>query len=377
MKIGFIEDKMMLVSSGACNLMMEWYKLLQKKHFVQLLQFTDAPLVGDGTYKGVPVRAVKAEELEEFDILITNYLSEYNDDFAKVLSNCKKPITIFVYHDRTVARDIFTNSDIMNYINACDYVMTYQPRLLVEKLGVPQDKVKAMDIVTYYKDPTEYLDTTWLPQNERDINILFCNRTNNFKGTKLCMDWCHYLNQKGDTNGRRLIKGFSKEFPHNDLPAYTTEDFEIDYYGPHSECKELLRRSKFVWLAQDYSKYPTDKFSNQREYLNYLNFDPDGTTLEAIFNGCIPIMHKENKKSKIFDNELKECCLFYDPALGYDDLYRQYKQINITKAQETLRDITELYSASQIFLNGLELCIMPQGAFELTNQMAKEVAKQI
>jgi hypothetical protein len=395
MRIGFIENDLRLVSSGACNLVYEWYKLLKPKYQVTFIHWKDAytsKITSEFKDANITYAGENPEILENYDILIVNHLGEPSEDFYKALENCKRAITVFVYHDRTVIRDIYTDLSIKRYIDVCDYVLTYQPEFLVKKLEVPENKVKELDIITFYKDPKEYLDTRWKLMKNRPINMLYCNRTNNFKGAKLFMGWCEYLRKKEETNGLRIMKGFNSEFPHKDLPNYKTlpmtdascsegtpceVDFFTDDYGDHEFCKRLLKDSRFVWVAQDYSKYPEEHFDSLEEYMSYLNPDFDGTTLEAIFSGCIPILHEFNRKCALLDdNELSRYILFYNPEKGYDDLYQQYKQINVNKAQRKLKELVELYQNKQIFLNGLELNLMPQSAFDLVNAMAMQIKEQ-
>lgn len=398
MKIGFIENEMRLVSSGAVNLMMEWVNLLRLRHTVDLIQWDKdiSKTVLDEKYSCTMIRdaAENRDVLEEYDMLIVNHIGEPAESFYTVLSECKKPVTIFVYHDRTVARDIFTDPVFMKYINACDYVMTYQPKLLIEKLGVSEEKVRPIDLITFYKDPKEYSDTSELPKKKRSIEMLYCNRTNNFKGARYFMEWCKYLKEKEHILPR-VMKGFHPDYPHKDLPKYDTMsyktwiegdkqnpdslefdkfDFCTEDYSTHERCKELLYNSRFVWVAQDFSEFPKDKFKDLKEYMSYLNYDPDGMTIEAMLCGCIPILHIANKQSEIYE-EIGKYCVFFDPDKGYDDLYEQIQKLHVTNASRNLsKSIRELYSTKLIFLNGLEMTITPQAVFDFYKGMIQEVA---
>lgn len=397
MRFGFIENEMLLTSSGACNLMMEWIKLLRTKHQVDLIHWSKKNVTKVAVQKAKEyhevIRCAYEDEtvLEDYDIIVTNYISDIDMGFKIALSKSKKPATIFVYHDRSVARDIFTNPDIRVLIESCDYVMTYQPKLLIEKLGVNPEVVQPMDMCTFYKDPREYLDTNQVLMRDRFINMLYCNRTNNFKGARYFMEWCKFLNEHPvveHKGGLRIMKGFHPDYPHNDLPNYKTEpyrdkmfssdlaDFYTENYGDHDRCLHLLKQSKFVWLAQDYSKYPTEYFKDQKDYMSYLNYDLDGTSLEAIFCGCIPILHIAQLNNSTFVAEpiIRENCLFFDPDKGYEDLYEQYKAIDVNKAQRNLREVTELYKNNHVFLNGLELSIMPKRAFDFYKGMIQGIS---
>lgn len=388
MRIGFIENNMRLVSSGACNLMMEWYKLLDSRHPVSLLSFSNE-CFADNTYGDYLIRMLDEDpkKLEEFDILIVNNLGEFSDKFIDALKNCKRPLTYFVYHDRSVIRDIYDLDIFQKYIDACDFVITYQPSFLIDKLHIDPEKVVYMDVTMFYKDPGPYISLESLPTKHRTIDMLFCNRTNNFKGSRYFMSWCHYLREKGN-DMYRVIKGFHPDYPHEDVPLYETKDtvfmdkklntkldFYTEAYGDHKRCKELLSKSRFVWLAQDYTKFHKDKFKNSSEYLSYLNYDPDGTTLEAIFCKCIPIAHIANKlNSSFYQNELDGLCIYFDPDKGFDNLYEQYKNFDFDKADSKRADIIDLYKANTIFYNGLMLNLMPKSAFEYVETLAKESA---
>jgi hypothetical protein len=167
------------------------------------------------------------------------------------------------------------------------------------------------------------------------------------------------------------MKGFNPEYPHQDLKNFKTyslnlvesghsipsnTDFYTEDYGDHDRCLDLVQKSKFTWCCQDYSKYDKTMFKTDDEYLSYLDPNLDGTTLEAIFSGSIPILHKFNKKAEIIKEfpELRYCCLFYNPEIGYNNLYRQYKDLDIEYSLECLSRIKDFYAYNKsLFYNKL------------------------
>lgn len=387
MKIAFVENQMNLVSSGACNLMMEWVKLLRKTDTVDLVQFGKEDTISDGTYFE-PVRQLNEnpEELEDYQMIITNNLGSYSDKFRTALMSVKKPITYFVYHDRSVIRDVFTELELQSYMNACDYILTYQPMFLLDKLNIEPNKILPMDVTCFYKDPENYKSEKW---DKKFIDFTYCNRTNNFKGAYDFMKWCKYLKDK-NYESVRLMKGFHPDYPHENLKEFKTipnigvafskakeVDFLTENYGPHEECLDLLMNSKFVWCAQNYDKFGKYNFKDKKEYMSYLNYDLDGTTLEAIFSGCIPILHIAQKYNSGFISENHKAFVFYDPDKGFDDLYNQIKNLKIQAVLKRLREITDLYKAKEIFSQGLRTALIPPTVAEHYKSIIAEISQRV
>lgn len=350
MKIAILENSTLsLESSPAYAVLNEWHKLLSLKHEVTYIKSDLA-------------------DLDDYNIVIVHSNGGLDKSCIDKIKNATKPIIYYYYHERGPFKDIKTDDGlILELCTTCDFVLTYSPAFLRDIYGVQEDYLKHIDIITYYNDPSEYLKKDWISSKKRRINFLH-NYMNDGKSYKLFLEWCATIKSKEkpnvlSTSDFALDKRVLKKYKTDSFFANNTEHADILIEDSKDRRQMLLQNATFAWLVDE-----------PEEYKEFFTNVPTQEMLEAMFCGCIPVVHKRYATSELYtDNDMDKFTLFYDEEKGFEDLYNQYRNINIIKAQRNLKHFAELYKAKELFLNGLELTLTPQSAFDYVKGMAEQV----
>lgn len=292
-----------------------WVELLKQKHTVELFDFA----------------SITESELNDCELVIAHTDDKrlkqkgVAEHYLTTLKSLTKPLVYYFYTDKYNTKNI-EDELVQLFIKELDSVLTYNPDKVKAKFpDKHESRIKHINTVSFYVNPAPILAKHRDSVRNRRIDILYLDgSTKQDVVDKLCKN--------------------------NDLSLYKTEDILQS------------RNAKYVWCVEDIEDGCTTDLSAK--------------ALQVIFHGAIPILSIKQKDCALLDDFLNKYVVFYDDAKQVRTLHKDVMNFDATKASKALQDIISLYKAKSIFLNGLEITLMPEEAFELVNNMVEDAKKQ-
>lgn len=327
MKIAFLEYYHKYRNTGDFNFMNAWYKLLSKRHKVDWVQIAD--LDDD---QGLDAKTIHQVDLLSYDAYVTCDLYESRKKYLADKLSYKLPLllenltaegknTIFMCHQRTFPNDQdSTTFDRMTQLAMkCSRIFAYVPEHFKD-LGIPVERITAK---MFYK-PIENKEL--YSHLRTPIDLLFINNLCTWKNPLQFLDLCEKVK---DSLPEQHMYGYYRGIDPNDKENYNNvirNDDRVFYYPINTDKVKLFDRiesrkevcelyylSKFSW---QWTK-PIDGSECEEPW------GLEGSALESILYGCVPILPKSSENYIVGGRELKqyECCVFLEDMEHLEPLY--------------------------------------------------------
>ena len=367
MKIAFLEYYQKERNTGDFNFMKAWYDLLNRRHRVDWVQVCD---IDEDTI--IDAKTIHQVDINSYDLVIVCDLYESRKRYLKentfygFLDYLKSSVMVkkvFMCHQRTFPAEQ-NNTDFIRMqelAEVCDIVLTYTPGFFEQRISKYRknpDLVFKITFDLFYK-PLEtkrtflnrpidlvYLNNLVPWKNPVDFLDLYSELKSQYKLFKTSM-YGYYpgLNPKDMTNYNNVIRNDERVSYCNGTGSSNGKIELHNRIETRQNIGYVYGQSKFSW-----------QFTAPRvKVLDYEKpWGLEGSALESIMYGCIPIVPKLSKNYFVYDKPLVDynCCVFIDGPKDIQSIIDA--QLNYNVLYENCRKFTDkLLLDSNRYINNI------------------------